>query len=112
MDAVILAGGKGSRLDGVMPPYMKPFMPVNGVPLITRIVDQVHGYVARTFVVVAPENAMQMAHVLNGRKVFMVVQQDATGPGDALMLGLALTKQDTVLLLMGDNLMPDADIQA
>lgn len=111
MDAVILAGGKGSRLDGVMPPYWKPLMPINGMPLINRIVDQAMGYAARVFVIVAPENALQVAQVLKGKTVFMVVQPEAKGPGDALMLGLALTKQESVLVLMGDNLMPDEDIK-
>lgn len=112
MDAVILAGGKGSRLGGVLPPYMKPFMPVRGVPLVARLVNQVEPYVHNTFVVVAPENALQMAHVLKGHRVYMVVQPTAKGPGDALAIALTLTKQQKVLVLMGDNLMPDADIDA
>lgn len=112
MDAVILAGGKGSRLGGVLPPYMKPFMPVDGVPLVSRVVDQAVGYATRVFVIVAPENAMQMAHVLEGRSIFMIVQQHATGPGDALMLALALTKQSEMLVLMADNIIPDEDVFA
>lgn len=112
MDAVILAGGKGSRVGGVLPPYMKPFMPVNGVPLVSRVVDQAAVYAGRVFVIVAPENAMQMAHVLEGRNIFMIVQQHATGPGDALMLALSLTKQHTMLVLMADNIIPDQDVEA
>lgn len=112
MDAVILAGGKGSRLGGVLPPYMKPFMPIDGVPLVSRVVDQAAGYAGRVFVIVAPENAMQMAHVLEGRNIFMIVQQHATGPGDALLLALALTKEDAILVLMADNIIPDEDIEA
>lgn len=112
MDAVILAGGKGSRLDGVMPPYWKPLMPINGLPLICKIYDQVadQGVIDNIFIVVAPENALQVAQVMNGRNAYLVVQQRATGPGDALLLGLQLTKAETVLVLMGDNIMPDDDL--
>jgi len=89
---------------------MKPFMPINGVPLVSRVVDQAALYTDRVFVIVAPENAMQMAHVLEGRDIFMIVQQHATGPGDALLLALALTKDDTMLVLMADNIIPDDDV--
>lgn len=114
MDAVILAGGKGSRLDGVMPPYWKPLMPINGVPLINRIVDQVNAQdVIRTFVVVAPENALQVSQVIPpASDVILVVQRFATGPGDALALALSLSQENEALVLMGDNLMPDEDIRA
>jgi len=110
MDAIILAGGKGSRLDGVMPPYWKPLMPINGVPLIRRIVGQVAGYVDTTFVIVAPENALQVAQVLAGCPVLMVVQPNASGPGHALQIGLKLSRADASLVLMGDNLLADSDV--
>lgn len=112
MDAVILAGGKGARLDGVMPPYWKPLMPINGLPLICKIYDQVaaQGNVDNIFVVVAPENALQVSQVMNGRHPYMLVQRGAGGPGHALRLALDLAKANRVLVLMGDNLMPDDDV--
>lgn len=112
MDAVILAGGKGSRLDGVMPPWWKPLMPVMGLPLVCRIVDQVEMYVERTFIVVAPENALQVTQVLGNREATLIVQRTARGPGDALRLALDLSRASAALVLMGDNLIADGDIRA
>lgn len=114
MDAVILAGGKGSRLDGVMPPYWKPLMPVNAVPLINRIIGQVEAQdIIRTFIVVAPENALQISQVIPPTShAILVVQRFATGPGDALSLALSLSQENEALVVMGDNLMPDTDVQA
>lgn len=114
MDAIILAGGKGSRLDGVMPPYWKPLMPINGVPLINRLIAQVEAQdIIRTFVVVAPENALQISQVIPATSsVVLVVQRFATGPGDALRMALSLSQEESALILMGDNLMPDEDISA
>lgn len=114
MDAVILAGGKGSRLNGVVPPYWKPLTLVNQRPLICHIYDQAAscGEVDNVFVVVAPENALPVSQIMGRRRPYMVVQRSAVGPGDALRLALALTRADAVLVLMGDNLMPDSDVHA
>lgn len=115
MDAVILAGGKGSRLEGVMPAYWKPLMPINGVPLIRRIWEQCHVQeaVENVFVVVAPDNAKQVAEVLHGRRscTYIIVQPEALGPGHALGLALELSRADTALIVMGDNLLEDDDVE-
>lgn len=109
---MILAGGKGSRLEGVMPPYWKPLLPHQGRCLINKIYEQVRPHTDRVFVVVAPENALQISQVLPKESgVIIVVQPEAKGPGDALVLALRLTKSDKVLVVMGDNLMPDDDIK-
>lgn len=113
MDAVILAGGKGSRLEGVMPAYWKPLMPINGVPLVRRIYDQcqMQDAIERVFVIVAPDNAKQVAEVLHGRHAYIIVQPEALGPGHALMLALELSRADTALVVMGDNLLEDDDVE-
>lgn len=114
MDAVILAGGKGARLDGVMPPYWKPLLPDRGVPLVRRAYEQAEPMADdNVFVIAAPENALQISQIMptNRRKLVIVVQREATGPGDALMLALKLTRQEHLLVLMGDNIMPDDDVK-
>jgi molybdopterin-guanine dinucleotide biosynthesis protein A len=114
MDAVILAGGKGSRLNGIMPPYWKPLLPHLSVPLVRRIYEQVEPVAdEHVFVIAAPENALQISQIMptNRLKLVIVVQREARGPGDALMLALRLTKQKHLLVVMGDNLMPDEDVK-
>lgn len=116
MDTVILAGGRGSRLEGVMPPYYKPLMVVSGRPLISRLVD--HAWISNggeIIVVVAPENALPIAQVLTHREmkgapVIMVVQPEPSGPGAALLLGLRMTLSEDVMVLMGDNVITQQDI--
>lgn len=109
MDTVILAAGKGERLDGVMAPYHKPLMVINGRPIVQQAVDfglQLGGHV---IVVVAPENAAPISHVLGDRPVHMVVQRRANGPGYALATGLMLA-EGKVMVLMGDNVSTFADV--
>ena len=48
MDALILAGGKGSRLAPW--PAPKALLPINGVPTIQRLLDHVSPHVERTIV--------------------------------------------------------------
>lgn len=111
MDCVILAAGKGSRLDGITAPFHKPLLVMNGKPLITRAVDAAFGIMCRrVIVVVAPENALPISQVLGGRDVMMVVQRKASGPGDALWLGLELVSSEEVLILMADNMFGDRDV--
>jgi NDP-sugar pyrophosphorylase family protein len=114
MDAVVLAAGKGSRLNGVMLPFHKPLFLINGRPLITQIVDILcgEGEVERIIIVVAPENAQPIAQILDGygNLYHMVVQPYPSGPGEALLRGLQLVHSERVLVLMGDNTISQQEI--
>lgn len=117
MDAVILAGGRGTRMEGVAEPFHKPLLPVNGVPLVCAAVDLAHGAgVDRPVVVVAPENASAIATALGVRKATLIIQREPLGPADALLTGLRVrTKFNTlpdfrVLVLLSDNVTTDHDV--
>ena len=110
MDCVILAAGKGSRLDGITAPYHKPLLVVNGKSLIAHAVDHALAYCRKVIVVVAPENALPISQVLGERHVKMIVQRRPGGPGAALRLALGLVTSSHVLVLMADNLFGPDDI--
>jgi len=121
VDTVILAAGRGARLDGIAAPFHKPLLIVNGLPLIVQLV----GIVQRTFdscverdarivVVVAPENALAISAVLQAHKyenVHYVLQPDARGPGDALRRGLIATGSGRNLVLMADNVISQRTLE-
>jgi bifunctional N-acetylglucosamine-1-phosphate-uridyltransferase/glucosamine-1-phosphate-acetyltransferase GlmU-like protein len=119
MDAVILAAGKGSRLEGVMAPYHKPLMVVNGRPIIWTAVHHALQVGANLVtVVVAPENALPISQVLMEfeARLQLLVQQKPRGPGDALYKALNIAHKGSptrakTLVLMGDNVTSFADIQ-
>jgi bifunctional N-acetylglucosamine-1-phosphate-uridyltransferase/glucosamine-1-phosphate-acetyltransferase GlmU-like protein len=112
MDTVILAAGKGSRLNGIAAPYHKPLLVVNGRPLIRHAVEVAHRVTGRTpIVIVAPENALPISQVLENEPAKLMVQRTAHGPGHALLLGLEMVKEQTVLVLMADNVLTFADVQ-
>lgn len=121
MDTVILAAGRGARLNGIAAPFHKPLLIVNGLPLIVQLVRSVIEVFdscaepdARVVVVVAPENAAALTAVIQAHgfhNVHYVVQPRAHGPGDALRRGLAVAGDGRCLVLMADNVISQATIE-
>jgi NDP-sugar pyrophosphorylase family protein len=117
VDAVILAGGRGTRMMGTAPEYHKPLLPIDGVPLVCRAVDlAIEAGVKCPVVVVSPHNAEAICGALGDRQAAIVIQRQPLGPGHALLLGLLLkvapySESDRVLVLLSDNLSTDHDIE-
>ena len=110
MDGVILAGGRGGRLNGVAATWLKPLLPIDGVPLITRAVDAAWEFCSRVAVVVAPQNAGAISDVLGPREVTLIVQREPRGPGDALLVGLQVVRSEHALVLLADNVLGPRDV--
>lgn len=112
MDTIILAAGRGERLNGIVAKYHKPLVLVDGQPLVRRAaqlaLDVTDGSVV---VVVAPQNAAVIAEVLEGVPAQMIVQREPTGPGDGLLVGLKITRSSKVLVLLGDNVLNADDVR-
>lgn len=111
LDAVILAGGKSERLHGIVPPYHKPFLVVNGRALVVGAVQEAIAVGAQRVVVVATgENAMPI-HQLVGAAPRVRVVLSGGGPGHALAIGLEMCSAPRALVLMGDNTFSPGDVQ-
>lgn len=119
MDAVILAAGRGSRLEGVAAPFWKPLTVVNGEPLILKIIRQVFNLddgAGTRVVVVSPENAQPITQLIVARGwddfVNIVVQPTPSGPGDAyLRAGGFFAVGAPVMIVAADNVISDDDLQ-
>ncbi len=113
MDTVILAGGRGSRLTGLVPEFHKPLVPINGSPLVAQAVEHALRQGGLAIVVTAPGNTQLVHEALpDHRKIRIVVQRHPDGPGSALLLGLEAASSDRVMVLMADNLMSPEDVSA
>lgn len=111
LDAVILAGGKSERLTGIVPPYHKPFLVVNGKSLLVTAVDEARDAGAEKIVVVATgENAMPVMQLVGHCPEVRVILANG-GPGRALLTGLEMCYHQRVLVLMGDNVHGLHDVQ-
>lgn len=115
MDAVILAAGRGERLSSLVPPFRKPLIEVNGVPLVRTAVELAIGVgVELPIVVAAPINAADVDAALSGLPACIVIQRQPHGPGDALRIGLQVHNVSLgsyrVLVLLSDNVITSADV--
>lgn len=112
LDAVILAGGKSERLRGVVPPYHKPFLVVNGKSLLVAAVDHAKDAGAQRVVIVCTgENALpvwQLVGHIPGVRVVL----NSGGVGESTRAGLELCLHDRVLVLMSDNVHTTEDVKA
>lgn len=85
--AMLLCGGKGSRLAEQGVDVHKPLMPILGKPSLFHVVDQLLAHeIAFTpiLVVVPPERLQEYESALEGRDCKVVVQPAALGTGDAV----------------------------
>jgi CTP:molybdopterin cytidylyltransferase MocA len=113
IDTVILAAGSGTRLAGRVPTGLKPLIPLNGQPLISRLVGQAMTVGGLISVVVSPTNAgpiVEVVEAMRAPRLRYTVQPAPLGPGDALLLGLERCTAERVLVLAGDNWLPDGTL--
>lgn len=109
--AVVLAAGANTRLKGLVPPYMKPLLMINGKPLVRHAVDHALGqwHVDELIYVVAPENARQLysvrtvPHAQDAVPEHWLVQPEPLGVPDALARALIAVRSTRVLVLCADN---------
>jgi NDP-sugar pyrophosphorylase family protein len=116
IDAIVLAGGLGSRLHDVLPDRQKVTAPVTGKPFLSKLIDWlIDGGVDR-IVLAAGHRAADVeaiAAAYAGRKpaVLVSVEPAPLGTGGAARLALAMTESDPVLVLNGDSF-ADIDLAA
>lgn len=109
MDAIILAGGKGTRLSSVVNNVPKPLAPVNGKPFLDILLLQLNKFSFIKMVVLAVGYKSEMiidrykdCSEYNFRIVFSH-EERLLGTGGAIKKALALTDTGDVLILNGDS---------
>ncbi len=110
MDAIILAGGKGTRLSGIVSDLPKPLAPVGGKPFLTHILNFLNqsGKIDRIFISAGYKaECIQDWAVQSGTKnLTVLVENEPLGTGGALLHVLDIVATtDTLLVMNGDSLM-------
>jgi len=116
VDAIILAGGKGTRLRVLHPDSQKVVLSVGGRPFLERIIDQLTRVGCRRIVFAVGYKSDQVKALLqdDGRnRPELVVSEEAVplGTGGAVRLALEKTETAQVLVLNGDSYV-QADLEA
>jgi NDP-mannose synthase len=108
MKAIILAGGKGTRLAPYTTVFPKPLMPIAGMPILEIIVRQLSHFKIKdlVFTVSQQSEPLLTAYFGNGSSlgVNIVYSREATPLGTAGPLSLIPDLPETFLVMNGDIL--------
>lgn len=112
MQAVILAAGRGSRLEPVTHHVPKPLIPFWGRPFISYLLENLQAFVDEVLIVDGPggEIEEQLGHSFGSLPLRYVIQPDPVGTGDALLQACDLL-DDPFIVMLGDTCPPRATIQ-
>lgn len=108
MEAIILAGGLGTRLRSAVPDLPKCMAPINGVPFISYLIDNLLnegvtnfifslGYKSELFISFLEEK-------LPLKNYLIVIEDEPLGTGGAIKLACKKAKDENVIALNGDSL--------
>jgi NDP-sugar pyrophosphorylase family protein len=114
MDVLILAGGRGTRLQTLPGDLPKPLRPVRGRPFLSYLLDQVRGAGARRAVLALGYRPEAFAGLVADAasadfRVEISVEAEPLGTGGALRAALPRLRTESILAMNGDSYV-DADL--
>jgi D-glycero-alpha-D-manno-heptose 1-phosphate guanylyltransferase len=112
MEAILLAGGLGTRLAGRLQGVPKPMAPVAGRPFLEILLSQLHrAGCARVVLSVGHLHEVIEEHFgsgFRGMRIDYAIENAPLGTGGAIRAALEQAREDSVLVLNGDTFL-DAD---
>ncbi len=110
MEAIILAGGMGTRLRDVIADLPKPMAPVNGIPFLSYIFQWLKKYsVEKAILSVGYKHESIMEYFGDsylGIAVEYVIEDKPLGTGGAVKYALQRTAGKDILIINGDTYFP------
>jgi len=107
MQAIILAGGLGTRLRGVVPDLPKPLAPVGGRPFLAILLEDLRsqGFASAVLSVGYRHELIQDAFrdQFDGLAIRYVVEDKPLGTGGAIRLAARACSETDVFILNGDS---------
>ena len=115
MEAIVLAGGFGTRLAAQLDGVPKPMAPVAGRPFLEILLAQLRrGGCSRVLLSVGHLHQVIRDHfgaAFHGMQIDYVIEAAPLGTGGAIRVALAQASEDSALVLNGDTFV-DADYAA
>ncbi|QHW31546.1 NTP transferase domain-containing protein [Paenibacillus rhizovicinus] len=116
MEAIILAGGFGTRLREVVADVPKPMAPIRGVPFLTYLFEYlISNGISRAVLCTGYKHEVIHAYygdVYKTLSLLYSVEDEPLGTGGAIKKGLSQVKSEQVAILNGDTFFEIADLQA
>jgi len=109
IDAIILAGGKGTRLRSIIPDLPKPLALINGEPFLDILLAQLNSFncINRVVLAVGYKSDMIINRYADNSaynfKILFSIEKNLLGTGGAIKQAIPLTTSDDILVLNGDS---------
>jgi D-glycero-alpha-D-manno-heptose 1-phosphate guanylyltransferase len=107
MEAIVLAGGLGTRLAGRLNGVPKPMAPISGRPFLEILLNQLtRAGCKRVILSVGHLHKAIQQHfgaAFGGMRVDYAIEDVPLGTGGAIRLALAQAREESVLVLNGDT---------
>jgi D,D-heptose 1,7-bisphosphate phosphatase len=114
-EAIILAGGKGTRLRSVVSDIPKPMAKIQGKPFLEILIETFHRKGINHFILSVGYLSNIIIDHFNGRypgiKISFSIEEEPLGTGGAIRLAMTKLETDYALILNGDSLF-DVDLNA
>ena len=107
-EAIILAGGLGTRLQGVVKDLPKPMAPVNGRPFLTYVLDYLIDYEYERVVLSVGYLHEKIVDYFGKKyktlEIDYAVEEEPLGTGGGLLLAMSKCTTENVLVINGDTM--------
>lgn len=108
MEAIVLAGGFGTRLKSMVHDIPKPMAPVNGKPFLTFVLDELEKYhFTKVVLAVGYKYEIIMSYFGNSYKNMTIeyaIENEPLGTGGAILQAVSLITSDYFFVINGDTL--------
>jgi len=107
LDCIVLVGGKGTRLQSVVSDVPKPMAPINEIPFLKILLDELYSQGIQRFILATGHKSdviqNYFASIKTPYSIQYSIEKEQLGTGGAIAQALELASSKKVLVVNGDT---------